>query len=526
MNARRNERVGPRGPEIKMIYRNNLLFYSLFWLALPASLHGQHWNQFRGSLGDGISDQRNFPVNFTEGDNIRWKIAIPDSGWSSPVVWENEIWLTVGDDRKKELRALCVDLESGEIKKDIKVFDMVERLLDAEYIYDSPHLNSPATPTSIVESDSVYVSFGSQGIARLDRLSGEMVWSRRDLRVYQPVRQGSSPIVDDQNLYVAYDGTDQQFFVALDKESGETKWRVARDVDTDWKQTLRGRGIQSDKGGKPNDNKKAFSTATLIDVEGKRQLIAPAAEAIISYEPETGEELWRTVHPGGFNVAARPIYSNDLVYVFTSGLDNSLMAIRPDGRGDVTETHVVWKTRGPNIPSPVLSNGLLFMVTDKGGIVRCLDAKTGEELWKMRVGGDHWASPILVGGNLLFSNKQGEVTILPATREEPEVIARNELKASFVASPAVTHAGLILRSTTHLYCVAEGFGRTQEQIASDVYPDEATPVQKSRVTDKESRLDELVANLRVMVKAGKLTREEAADLYRAAANISKKESDQ
>ena len=508
-----------------MIYRNSSVFYALFWLVFPASLLGQNWNQFRGSSGDGISDQDKLPVNFTEGDNIRWKIAIPDSGWSSPVVWEDEIWITVGDDRKKELRALCVDLQSGKIKKDIKVFDMVERLLDAEYIYDSPHLNSPATPTSVVESDSVYVSFGSQGIARLDRLSGEVVWSRRDLRVYQPVRQGSSPIVDDKNLYVAFDGTDQQFFVALDKETGKTEWRVARDVDTDWKKTLRARGIQSDKGGKPNDNKKAFATATLIDVDGKRQLIAPAAEAIISYDPETGEELWRTLHPGGFNVAARPIYSNGLVYVFTSGLDNSLMAIRPDGLGDVTESHIVWKTRGPNIPSPVLVNGLLFMVTDKGGIARCLDAKTGDEIWKMRVGGDHWASPVFVDGNLLFSSKQGEVTVLPATREEPEVIARNELNASFVASPAVTHAGLILRSTTHLYCVAEGFKRTPEQIAKDVYPEEATPIKRPKLADKESRLDELVANLRVLVKAGKLTREEAADLYRAAANISEKESD-
>ena len=116
------------------------------------------------------------------------------------------------------------------------------------------------------------------------------------------------------------------------------------------------------------------------------------------------------------------------------------------------------------------------MVTDKGGIARCLDAKTGDEIWKMRVGGDHWASPVFVDGNLLFSSKQGEVTVLPATREEPEVIARNELNASFVASPAVTHAGLILRSTTHLYCVAEGFKRTPEQIAKDVYPEEATPI--------------------------------------------------
>ncbi len=309
---------------------------------------------------------------------------------------------------------------------------MIERKVDPAYTADSPHLNSPATPTSVVEEDRVFVSFGSQGIACLDRKTGDKIWERRDLRIYQPVRQGSSPIVDEKNLYVAYDGTDQQFFVALDKETGETRWKKDRNVETDWEATLRSRGFATkEAGGKPNDNKKSFATATLIDVDGQRQLIAPAAEATIAYDPDTGKELWRVLHPGGFNVAARPIHANGMVYVFTSGLNSLLMGIRPDGIGNVTDTHVAWSTtRGtPNIPSPVIVDDLLFMVTDKGGIARCLDARTGEEIWKKRLGGDHWASPLYAGGKLYFSSKQGDVTVLPASREEPEIVARNSLNA-------------------------------------------------------------------------------------------------
>ena len=430
-----------------------------------------NWNQFRGPHGNGISSATDLPIEFDEAKNVRWKIPTPNEGWSSPVVWGNEIWLTTGSDEKKELRAICVDLQRGKIVKNIKVFDMIERRVDSAYVHDSPHLNSPATPTAVVEESCVFVSFGSQGIACLDRKTGDKVWQRRDLRIYQPVRQGSSPIVDDRNLYVAYDGTDQQFFVALDKKTGDTVWKTDRNVSTDWDATLRSRGFtpEKDGGGKPNDNKKSFATATLIDADGKRQLIAPAAEATISYDPDTGKELWRVLHPGGFNVAARPIHAHEMIYVFTSGLTGYLMSIRPDGSGNVTDTHIAWSTtKGtPNIPSPVIVDDLLFMVTAKGGIARCLNAKTGDEIWKKRLGGDHWASPMYANGKLYFSSKRGDVTVLYASREEPKLLARNRMNASFISSPAVAGCALILRSTTHLYCLSRGHQRSEAEVAKD-----------------------------------------------------------
>ena len=496
------------------------LFFSLVAMVtgvetLPAQESQTYWNQFRGPHGNGVSSATNLPIEFDEAKNVRWKTPIPNEGWSSPVVWGNEIWLTTGSDERKELRVLCVDLESGKIIKDFKVFDMIERQVDPAYAHDSPHLNSPATPTAVVEEDRVFVSFGSQGIACLDRKTGDKIWQRRDLRIYQPVRQGSSPIVDDKNLYVAFDGTDQQFFVALDKKAGDTVWKTDRNVSTDWDATLRSRGLTPKKdGGKPNDNKKSFATATLIEANGKRQLIAPAAEATISYDAETGKELWRVLHPGGFNVSARPIYANGFVYVFTSGLTGYLMAIKPDGSGDVSDSHIAWSTTRstPHIPSPVIVGDLLFMVTAKGGIARCLNAKTGEEIWKKRLEGDHWASPLYSSGRLYFSSKRGDVTVLEASRKEPKILAQNRMNASFISSPAVARSSLILRSTTHLYCLSNGYKRSEAEVAQDGKGQPRTAADKKLAkVDWDAAYEKLLktnAGVRNKVKSGDATKEQ------------------
>ena len=192
-------------------------------------------------------------------------------------------------------------------------------------------------------------------------------------------------------------------------------------------------------------------------MDGKRQLVAPAAEATIAYDPRNGDELWRVMHPGGFNVSARPLYAHGLVYVFTSGLTGYLMAIDPGGKGDVTKTHIVWSTTKstPHIPSPVVTNEGLFLVTSKGGVVRCLNPRTGEQLWIMRIGGDHWASPIYSAGKIYFSSKQGVISVLNVSDGKHDLIARNEFDGSFIASPAVAGDSIILRSTTHLYRVGD-----------------------------------------------------------------------
>ena len=474
-----------------------------------------HWNQFRGPDGDGRSLATDLPVEFSETKNVRWKTAIHGKGYSSPVVWGNRVWLTTAREDGRELFALCVDLQSGKIVHDIKVFDVAKP--QSAYSY----LNSHATPTPVIESGRIYVHFGSYGTACLDTNSGKKIWERRDLRCDHRVRPGSSPIVDQESLFVAFDGVDKQFFVALDKKTGKTRWLRDRNVKSDWDATLRARGIDPGevKKEKPGDNKKSYATAKLIELGGRRQLIAPAAEATISYDPATGKELWRVHHFGGFNVASRPLFDHGLVYLFTSGLTGHFLAVHPTGTGDVTDTHIAWSTTRstPHIPSPIIVDDLLFTVTEKGGIARCLAARTGEEIWRKRVGGSHWASPLVADGKIYFSSKEGRISVISAEREF-QLVAENRLDASFVASPAVAGNALILRSEKHLYHVARGFTRVAETRLA--FKPKRT--KKPRDGSKPGRstkvdLEALGRELKAAVAAGKLTEKEAIAEYKAAA---------
>ncbi len=474
-----------------------------------------NWNQFRGPGGDGRSQATDLPVEFSETKNVRWKTAIHGKGYSSPVVWGTQVWLTTAREDGRKLFALCVDLLSGKIVHDIKVFDVAKP--QSAYSY----LNSHATPTPVIEAGRIYVHFGSYGTACLDTNSGKKIWERRDLRCDHRVRPGSSPIVDQVSLFVAFDGVDKQFFVALDKKTGKTRWLRDRNVKSDWDATLRARGIDPGevKKEKPGDNKKSYATAKLIELGGRRQLIAPAAEATISYDPATGKELWRVHHFGGFNVASRPLFDHGLVYLFTSGLTGHFLAVHPTGTGDVTDTHVAWSTTRstPHIPSPIIVDDLLFTVTEKGGIARCLVARTGEEIWRKRVGGSYWASPLVADGKIYFSSKEGRISVISAEREF-QLVAENRLDASFVASPAVAGNALILRSEKHLYHVARGFTRVAETrvAAKPKLPKKPRDGSKPRRSTKVD-LEALGRELKAAVAAGKLTEKEAIAEYKAAA---------
>ena len=415
-----------------------------------------YWNQFRGPNGDGKTLVTDLPVEFSEKQNIRWKTAIHDKGWSSPVVWGDQIWLTTGREDGTELFAICVDKDTGKIIHDIKVFDVAQPQLE------HPGLNSHATPTPIVEKDYVYVHFGTYGTACLDTKSGEKLWVRRDLNTDHRVRPASSPIIEGDSLFLTFDGVDTQFVAALNKNTGETLWLRNRDVDSDMDAMLKAEGfsdadIEETQKEKPNDNKKSYATPTIIEYQGKQQLISPAAGATISYDPETGDELWRVHHRGmGFNVACRPIFENNLVYL-TTGVAKRLLAIRPSGTGDVTDTHVAWSARRgtPEIPSPLIVGDLMFMVTE-GGVISCLEAKRGNEVWKGRLDGDYWASPLYANGKIYFFSREGNVSVISAGREF-KLLAENEFDEGFIASPAIAGNTIIVRSLTHLYCFAEGY---------------------------------------------------------------------
>ncbi|MDA7614473.1 PQQ-binding-like beta-propeller repeat protein, partial [Verrucomicrobiales bacterium] len=398
----------------------------LSFILLLSATAWANWNQFRGPNGDGNASAVNLPTEFSDTKNVRWRTAIHDQGHSSPVIWGDQIWMTSGHADNSKLFAICVGLQSGKILHDIVVFDIPTPKL--QY----PKLNSPASPTPFVEEGRVYVHFGTFGTACLDTKTGEKLWERTDLHCDHRVRAASSPIIDGDLLYLTFDGVDVQFFVALNKHTGKTVWRRERSVNKDFAKVLEAEGVDPKEAmkEKPGDNRKSYATPTIIDHAGRRQVVSPAAEATYGYEATTGEELWHVRHPGmGWNVTCRPIYRDGLVY-FNTGISKRLFAVDPSGAGNVTDTHVKWtgKKNVSHIPTFVIENELIFMVSDQGGLVSCLDVKTGEQVWRSRLGAgrEHWASPIAANGKVYFSSKAGDIAVIAAEREF-KLLAKNAI---------------------------------------------------------------------------------------------------
>jgi len=408
------------------------------WLRLPAALvllaaasaaHGGDWPQFRGPTGQGLYEGK-LPVEWGPDKNVTWKVAVPGLGWSSPVIVAGRVYLTTavpdgeGADAEYALRALCLDARSGETVWDREVF--AEKVKTAPKIHSK---NSHASPTPLVADGRLYVHFGHMGTACLD-LDGRVLWRQTELR-YQPVHgNGGTPIVVDDLLVFSCDGGDQAFVVALDRATGKVRWKTPRAVKH-FKQF-------------------SFHTPLLIDVDGKKQIVSTGSGAVYAYDPADGKEIWR-VRTSGYSVIPRPVYGHGLVFVATGYDRPSLLAIRPDGQGDVTQTHVAWTmTRNaPHTPSPLLVGDELYVVSD-GGVASCLEAQTGKVLWSERVGDAQSASPLCADGKVYFLSEGGLGVVVKAGPKF-EVLARNDVRERTLASYAAAEGALYLRTDQHLY---------------------------------------------------------------------------
>jgi outer membrane protein assembly factor BamB len=411
---------------------------ALVTLAVP--LRAQ-WPQFRGPDGTGLSPGRGLPLTWSERTNVRWKTAIHGRGWSSPVVLDNQVWVSTATEDGRRLSALAIDRDSGRVLHDLELF----RVEDPQYAHP---FNSYASPTPVIEPGRVYVTFGSPGTAAIDTRTGKVIWERRDLECNHFRGAGSSPILFRNLLIMHFDGSDQQYVAALDKNSGKTVWRTKRSVDF--------KDLGPD--GKPQadgDFRKAFATPHIIDVGGTPVLVSLGSKATYGYDPLTGKELWRVEEPSAFSSSTRPVIGHGLVFYPTGFPTGQLLAIRPDGRGDATATHIAWRvSRGvPSKPSLLLVGDLLFMIGD-AGIATCLEAKTGREVWRARIGGSFSASPIFADGRIYFFSEEGITTVIEAAREYKQ-LAQNTLDEGFMSSPAVDGRALIVRTRTHLYAIAE-----------------------------------------------------------------------
>ncbi len=414
--------------------RNPAVLAALAFSLLPGALAAEeNWPQFRGPTGDGRSDAVGLPLRWGPEKNVRWKTPIHDRGWSSPVIWGSQVWMTTASDDGARQFAVCVDRESGRVLHDVKVFDVAK----PEPIHA---LNSYASPTPVVEPGRVYVHFGSYGTACLDAATGRTLWARRDLVCDHFRGPGSSPVLWRDLLILHFDGIDVRYVAALDKHTGKTAWKTDRSTDF---------------GSLDGDLCKAYVTPLVVKHQGQDQVISLGAQAGMAYDPATGRELWKVRYPGGYSNTVRPVAGNGLVFINTGFDRPQLWAVRLGGAGDVTDSHVAWKfsRNVPCKPSPVFHEGLVYTISDSG-IATCLEADTGRLVWQERIGGQYSASPLAADGRLYLFSHEGKSAVLRPGRKL-EVLAVNSLPNGFMASPAVSGKSLFLRTKTHLYRVEE-----------------------------------------------------------------------
>ncbi|MDF1823412.1 MAG: PQQ-binding-like beta-propeller repeat protein [Verrucomicrobiales bacterium] len=417
------------------------LFSLLAAFISTASLAHAQWPEFRGPNMDGSVDGA-LPTEWSEESHVTWKKEIHGTGWSSPIISEGKIWVTTATENGRKKSVLCFDEKSGEL-----LLDRVIITTDNPEPLANP-MNTYASSTGVVEEGRVYLHFGSYGTLCLDTESFETIWERRDITCSHWRGPASSIAKWENKLILTLEGADQQYLLALDKETGETLWRRDRSTNYDDETD----GVPANSG----DMRKAFGTPIFVKVGNVVQVISNGSKAAWAYNVETGEEIWN-VHYPTHSPSSRTVYSEEtgMVYLNTGLGKPEIWAVKldPEARGDISETHVAWKIfqRTPKRMSPVIANGILFMAN--GGVVSGVDAETGDVLWAERGGGEFSASSLAANGLIYHFDEEGLCLILKADREY-EVVAANSLDGGFMASPAVTsdHA-LILRTKTSLYRV-------------------------------------------------------------------------
>jgi outer membrane protein assembly factor BamB len=428
-----------------MISKPSLLFCLLIGAFLFCSEQSgsqdNNWTHFRGSNLNGMAENENIPLKWDD-SVIKWKTEIHDNGYSSPVVYNNQIWVTTAKPDGKELYAVCIDYQTGDIIYDIKVFtpDEVER---------KHSLNTYASPTPCIEKGFVYVHYGSMGTACINTANGSIVWKRTDLKCKHAQGPASSPILYKNLLILHYEGTDVRFIVALDKSNGKLIWRSDRPAEPYEPLTQIGR--------------KAYITPIIINVKGRDMLISDGAAVCIAYDPTSGKEIWRVVG-GAESTIAMPFTEDGVVYWYTGFMVagdgtkyTELLAVNPDGKGDITGTNVLWRKRDElsrnHSLTPVIKDGLIYTVNTRN-ILMCIDAKTGEEIWSTRLNSNYDASPIYVNGNIWFFSVKGEVLVIKAGRKY-EVVASSQMDSGIWATPAILRNTVILRTQKYLYRIGQ-----------------------------------------------------------------------
>ena len=397
-----------------------------------------YWTQFRGTHLDGLSSEKDLPIVWNDSTNIAWKSEIAGRGWSSPVVYGDQIWLTTAALDGKKMSAICSDLKSGKVIHDILLFSQ-------DTIYNKHSVNSYATPTPCIEKGFVYVSFGSSGTACLDSNDGHVVWKRDDLPCEHMQGPGSSPIIYKDLLILHFEGTREQYIVALNKSDGKTVWRADR--PSSYYEPLAPVG------------RKAYVTPIVLTVAGRELLISNGAAVSMAFDVFTGKEVWR-IPQGEDSTISMPFSEDGIVFFYTSFVTPAegekyieLLAVDPGGSGDISKTHVLWRIKSSilQLLTPLVKDGIIYTVDTKNNLLG-IDAKTGGTLFSKKMKDKYNSSPIWADGKVYLTSVKGETLVLKAGRTL-EIIAQNRLNDEVYATPAIARGSILLRTASSLYCL-------------------------------------------------------------------------
>ena len=410
-----------------------LILLFVHWLIVCDSVWGENWMQFRGSTGQGISSEKQLPITWSATKNIKWKASLPGNGWSSPIVFEDHIFLTTASEEGISCRVICVNRNDGSIEWNTEVHRQKPGAMRKQ--------NSYATPTPVTDGKYVYSVFYDGTVIAVD-FTGKIVWKNSEVKFFSLHGLGASPILANGQVIMPFDGSsrkdtqvgwkipwDKAVVLSLDAGNGSVRWKGTR-----------------------GDSRVGHVTPLLIN-DGS-QLVSAGGDRVQGFDPETGKRIW-SIYSQGEGVTPSPAVGGGLIYTSSGFEAPTLRAIRLGGQGDVTKTHIAWEQkRGVAALSSLLYVKPYLYSISRDNILHCIDASSGKIVWLERLSGVHWASPVYADGKVYILSEDG-VTIVLRPGAKYDEVARNDIGATCLASMAVSQGNFYIRSAQHLYCIGK-----------------------------------------------------------------------
>ena len=408
-------------------------FCALCCLTMTDLVCAENWMRFRGPNGQGVSTEVNLPTTWSADENVVWKTIVPGKGWSSPIVFEEHVFLTTATEDGVSCRVICVNRRDGSIEWNTEVHRQKPG--------PKRRQNSYATPTPVTDGRHIYAVFYDGTVVAVD-FSGSWVWKNSEIKFFSLHGLGASPVLAHGQLIMPFDGSSRDetrvgwkvpwknaVILSLDAETGSVRWKGMR-------------------------GESRVGHVTPIFVNDGTQLVSAGGDRVQGFDPDTGKRTW-SVYSQGEGVTPSPVVGAGLIFTSSGFEAPTVRAIRLGGKGDVTKTHIAWeKKKGvPALASPLYVAPYLYTIT-RGNVLYCIEAQTGEITWLKRLTGVHSASPVYADGRIYVLSEDG-VTLVLRPGEKYDEITRNVIDETCLASMAVSQGRFYIRSAEHLYCIGD-----------------------------------------------------------------------